>query len=116
MAKRYIDADKTVDLGYLADWYQNSIDDTIAPIWTDEHLMELLNDFIVIPNDTPTADVVEVVHGEWEKTEAYPHWVCCSVCHKKYVPNDEWIDGYDLPINYCPNCGAKMDGERKDEM
>ena len=57
---RYIDADKSVDIGYLSDWYQNSIDDTKPPIWTDEHLEELTNDFIIIPKDAPTADVVEV--------------------------------------------------------
>ena len=37
------------DIGYLSDWYQNSIDDTRPPVWTDEHLEELLKDFILIP-------------------------------------------------------------------
>ena len=45
-----------VDIGYLSDWYQNSIDDTKPPVWTDEHLEELTNDFIIIPKDTPTTD------------------------------------------------------------
>ena len=58
--KLYIDIDKAVGIGYLSDWYQNSIDDTKPPIWTDEHIYELVNDFLIIPNDTPTADVVEV--------------------------------------------------------
>lgn len=40
-----------VSVGYLQDWYQNSIDNTIPPIWTDEHLKELCNDFIVIPKE-----------------------------------------------------------------
>ena len=57
----YIDADKSVGIGYLSDWYQNSIDDTKPPIWTDEHIEELTSDFIVIPKDAPTADVEEVV-------------------------------------------------------
>lgn len=59
---------------------------------------------------TPTANVVEVKRGEWQATEAYPRWFCCSVCHRRFVPNDEWIDRYNIPINYCPNCCAKMDG------
>lgn len=58
--KLYIDIDKAVGMDYLSDWYQNSIDDTKPPIWTDEHIYELVNDFLVIPNDTSTADVVEV--------------------------------------------------------
>jgi len=37
------------DVGYLSDWYQNSIDDTKPPVWTDEHIEELLEDFILIP-------------------------------------------------------------------
>lgn len=34
---------------YLGDWYQQSIDETQPPIWTDEHLDELYNDFYLIP-------------------------------------------------------------------
>ena len=49
--------------------------------------------------------------GEWLRTDAFPHRIYCSVCYKTYVPNDRWqiwVDD-DLPKNYCPNCGAKMD-------
>jgi hypothetical protein len=63
---------------------------------------------------SPAADVVEVRHGEWRTTNAYPHWLWCSECHKKFIPNIEWIGRYDIPTNYCPNCGARMDGERKE--
>ena len=59
----------------------------------------------------PTADVVEVKHGWWishyddlfpvESTQE------CSICHE-----EEFISLCNE--NYCPNCGAKMDGERKD--
>ncbi len=50
---------------------------------------------------------VEVVHGRWvyEPVEfTYEKDIKCSVC-SAYV---------DHATNYCPNCGAKMDGERKD--
>ena len=56
--------------------------------------------------ETPTVDAVEVVHGRWlsEPVEfTYEKDIKCSVCGR-YV---------DEPENYCPNCGAKMDGERK---
>lgn len=45
----------------------------------------------------PTADVVEVVHGEWIDKGHYRY---CSVCN------------YNNPhiYNYCPNCGADMRG------
>lgn len=60
MAK-YIDVDKSYDTATLTDWYINSVMDE-PPVWTEEHLEELLNDFYVIPKDTPAADVVEVVN------------------------------------------------------
>ena len=58
----------------------------------------------------PAADVVEVVHGEWKPCSHYDsdtHMICeCSVCGDTvwvyYNSEREW--------NYCPNCGAKMDG------
>lgn len=60
----------------------------------------------------PAADVVPVRHGKWEITDAYPHNVHCSVCHKRFAQThwEVWEDG-SLPRDYCPNCGAKMDGE-----
>ena len=54
----------------------------------------------------PTADVVEVRHGQ--NIEDTPSLFECSLCG--------WSD-YDLytsdtgTYNYCPNCGARMDGE-----
>jgi hypothetical protein len=55
-----------------------------------------------------SADVVEVVHGYWEfnRGQAYGEPLYfCSVCTDG---GSEW--GKD---KYCPNCGAKMDGERR---
>lgn len=50
-------------------------------------------------------DVVEVRHGEWKKRGNEKK---CSVCDFIYYSNaDEW--------SWCPNCGAKMDGERKEQ-
>ena len=46
----------------------------------------------------PTIDPVK--HGSWVLENGC---VRCSECGE---PNMEW--------NYCPNCGARMDGEEKD--
>ena len=59
------------------------------------------NSAVAIIEDAPTVDAVEVVHGKWHKRG---NEKACSVCDFVYYSNnDEW--------NYCPNCGAKMDGK-----
>lgn len=58
-----------------------------------------------IIESVPAADVVPVVHGRWEQTEAPFMNECedCSVCGYRTV--------WGHRFNYCPNCGAKMDGD-----
>ena len=58
--------------------------------------------------DIKDADVVERTHGEWvSRGEGYGWVFVCSECG--------FVDGYpfDDRHNYCPNCGAKMDGGKK---
>ena len=58
-------------------------------------------------NSMPAADVAPVRHGRWISV---PHKLArvCSVCNRDepYKFADIDADVYD----YCPNCGAKMDG------
>ena len=104
---RYIDEEQAVGIGYLSDWYQQGIDGTVPPVWTDEHLEELTNDFVIIPKDTPTADVQEVKHGKWlNKVNGYYWFGKCSECGASLNLSD-----CSIRMNYCPNCGAKMDKE-----
>lgn len=56
-------------------------------------------------NDSPAADVAEVVRGEWE-INGY-----CSECRGR-APFWPMASTY-YKSNYCPNCGAKMDGEKE---
>ena len=62
----------------------------------------------------PAADVQEVKHGRWIKREycsnysGYDYGMKCSVCGKPlYRQLSE-----KMP-NYCPNCGARMDGKEE---
>ena len=58
--------------------------------------------------DAPAADVAPVRHGRW--IDAYPDiepnpmfmYGICSECG--------FEQGISKYLNYCPNCGAKMDG------
>jgi hypothetical protein len=60
------------------------------------------------------ADVVEVRHGEWYLLdECANEGVYCSVCRKK-VYRTEYAN-QKVKSNYCPNCGAKMDGKGEGE-
>lgn len=61
---------------------------------------------ICVLHDAPAADVTPIKHGVWEKTgDAY--LLRCSACHDCYIDED-WLDGKKW--NFCPECGAKMDG------
>ena len=44
-------------------------------------------------------DVTPVRHGRWTVT---PIFIKCSECGETFTL---------IPQNYCPNCGAKMDGD-----
>ena len=61
--------------------------------------------------DIPAADVAPVVHGRWIhdgcRIEGGIDWCHCSECGKS--------DNFCARTNYCPNCGAKMDGGDSDE-
>ena len=61
-----------------------------------------------------SADVAPVKHGKWLKRDDMPRIVeCkCSVCGYADYPSKS--DRYWFERNYCPNCGAKMDGGQDD--
>ena len=45
-----------------------------------------------------------VKHGNWIE---YPNDVTCSVCGAEWYYNDYCYEAF----KYCPNCGAKMEGD-----
>lgn len=70
-----------------------------------------LDGVMAVLDTIPAADISEARHGRWLTTDAYPHHLYCSVCYKTYAKNAKWVNELDLPTNYCPNCGARMDKE-----
>lgn len=73
----------------------------IATIIENEKDMRVINAPSVQPEP-------QRMRGKWHLTDAYPHWLCCDQCHKKMLPNAEWVELYNIPTNFCPNCGADM--------
>ena len=65
-------------------------------------------------NSIPTADVAEVKHGRWIE---YPraHYFKCSECKYTVPYRKAVLVNGSREYNYCPNCGAKMNGGNDDE-
>lgn len=108
---RYIDAEKV----------HQFVDDKVAEGkdgWAKGVPYEWAYALTVIDN-APTADVVEVRHGEWVYHECVSSYdgcksgYSCSVC-SAFV-DEEAFDTDEFHKAFCGNCGAKMDGERREE-
>lgn len=70
--------------------------------------------------DAPAADVVEVKHGEWIPSPDGINPIKCRRCgtvapYRMELDFSHDIGLYPYKSNYCPHCGAKMDGERKEQ-
>lgn len=77
--------------------------------------MDIRPPFAVV-RDFPAADVAPVVHGK-NITEMHPsdEFVCseCGIDITDFCRYDPEEDAtYEYEFKYCPNCGAKMDGEQ----
>lgn len=83
----------------------------------NEHFINGIETVMEYAENLPSADVEPVRHGRWEVVD----WVepdghgfgliktnnagkCCSNCRNCFKAELLWKD------NYCPNCGAKMEG------
>ena len=88
---RYIDAD------LILPEMESKLD--MQELYLPAHFQEFIVDEI------PTADIAPVRHGYWvkEKRDVLLHWHC-SVCKECYFLEE-------LNAEYCPHCGAKMDGK-----
>ena len=122
----YIDKSAEVHEGYLTDWYIESVaeynDERLnEPRWTEAHIEELTNDFIVIPKDTPATDVapeirkllrvresaVDIyqagfeygVNIVWVKINKIPAADVAPVVH------GHWDDSFDGITPFCSACG-----------
>ena len=97
---RYIDADEFLK-------YEIKRNGCIPRIDGGGYNCDRLDDEL---NNFPAADVQEVRHGKWflERERNGNCFQCsaCGVCFRNSIK---------FGTNYCPNCGAKMDGKEDEE-
>ena len=98
---RLIDADKLEKQLDNEKWMDNYDRDFIVGVALDE---------------APTVDAAPVVHGEWIVDDtvycgAGKRWYKCTSCNERVFTAVKGSKGY----RFCPNCGARMDGERRND-
>ena len=71
-------------------------------VWMSDKSSEMLADHLI------SNGVTVRERGRWEQVDHDGSWRVdrCSICHRRM----HYVD-YDQPYQYCPNCGAKMDGD-----
>jgi hypothetical protein len=74
---------------------------------------------------TRAAAIIEQITAEDIQPEKHGRWICneelyyngmtkCSCCNEEYYTEDiQNLQGDLRTVNYCPNCGARMDGDKK---
>lgn len=103
---RLIDADALIGKAIEEKRFVFQLYDALRDEYVIRTVYGDLFDFI---KSAPTIEAELVRHGEWEKKKhkifgnSYDY--ICSVCGCDYA-----LAEYD----YCPNCGAKMDGGEKE--
>lgn len=106
MNKRYTDIDALVAM------LRNNIDLPFNGGDNWAHIVQIKDKLIEhIEKNAPVADVVEVVHGyNTYDRRYYSDMFCCSICGFDDWDTKTAING---EYNFCPNCGAKMDGKEQ---
>ena len=86
----------------------NHLDACMDTIWKPE--IVALKCFV---EGIPAAGVAPVRHGRWKYNTKFYVW-CCSECGENPHKGTGVVTTAEKLPAYCPNCGARMDGERKE--
>ena len=75
----------------------------------NEHFINGIESVLEYAENLPAADVAPVVHGRWIDNH-------CTVCGMMPMGDEMWKNHdcepplFERFMDYCPICGAKMDG------
>ena len=129
----YIEREALIDAVESIDWYSVYKGKLTAGAPNTENALYKANSIYAAIDNAPAVDVAQVRHGRWI-LEAHDERVnyrwnvtaeCSECCDEQkeiwagFFPNvPDWlardtalIDAKSVKLsNYCPNCGAKMDG------
>ena len=98
---------RLIDADALVDAIKNRIEEDRG-VYPDFSRFYRVGMRIVI-NIIKVQDTVDAVkHGHWGFYSGEECYIICSECRKEY-----YCDKQEMP-NYCPNCGARMDGDAND--
>ena len=97
----YIEREALIDAVESIDWYNVYKGKLTAGAPNTENALYKASSIYAVINNAPAADVAPVRHGRW--IASHDEFCACSIC--KYPVYVGWNQ-----TNYCPNCGAKMDG------
>lgn len=106
MAKIYVDTDE-----YRDEFYQD-----VLTILSADDTNDRANEIIDVFDNLPAADVAPIVHSSWEEIEME------TVTHHSFLKyrfrcmhcgGNTPLGAYVIAPDYCPNCGAKMDGKEE---
>ena len=95
-----------------ADLMRSCLEDKIEEAWIDHDYYRGYNDgletAINMLEKARDIDAKSVKRGKWINTHSAfdPHMRKCSVCEKQ-------LSVLGGPLDYCPYCGAKMEGVAK---
>ena len=85
----------------LTDYYHHSTDTQHAAL---KEALEMV----------PTVDAVPVRHGKWKHKKDLKQFFCDQCGEPSLTEDDIYFYGMEFP-NFCPNCGAQMDGKDGDQ-
>ena len=88
-------------------------EDAIKTIESETYRHDYLDHVIDIIEAIPSADVAPVRHGRWkpfDRTWGRSVFTCSACGECMDVPTEMGKPIFD----YCPNCGARMDGDENE--
>lgn len=90
----------------LISWYhENQKGKMVSGASSSDEAYVKFNDVVLLLENATVLDVAPVVHAIWKDHHCTN---CVAMCVTAKTPQD-WV--YNIETLYCPNCGARMDGE-----